>query len=143
MGIVIAFFRWVWRLLDTALRWCSELPGKLTLFVTTFLAAIGTIFSFFVSHVGDVITLIDSGTSHVATVSGFVSQHSYGSVLVYCTSLDVALSYVVSVVGVFVGAVSTVFLALFGYAMTCWVIPMALMLVQKMISVFTGGFVKT
>lgn len=143
MGAIISIFQWIWKLLDTALKWASELPGKLILFVTTFVTTLVSIFAFFTSHVSDVVTIIDNGSSSVSEVSSMIGNTTYGGLLVHVMSLDVAAQYIVSVGGVFLGAISMVVLALFGYAMTCWVIPMALMVVQKMISVVSAGFIKT
>ena len=142
MGIVISIFRFIDKVLTTALQWAADLPGKLTLFVTTFVSTIISVFTFFTSNIGSVVQLVNTASSGVSSVTQVVQGSDYGSLLVYVTSLDVAARYVVSCGGVFLGAVSTVFLALFAYAMTCWVIPMAIMVVQKMISVFSAGFVK-
>lgn len=143
MSYIISIFSWIWRLLETACRWLADMPGKIVLFVMTFVTTLLSVIQFFVSNIGTVKNMVDSASSSVSSISQYIGNSSYGGTLAYALSLDVMGRYVVSVGGIFLGCISSVVLVLFSYALTCWVLPMAFLCVQKLISLVSAGFVKT
>lgn len=143
MGVILTFFRWLDKLLTTALRWLVSLPGQIVLFFTTLVTTISEILSFFVDNIPSLTSMVNNAASQASSLSGHVyANSSYGSLLVHVTSLDVAFGYIVSVGGVFLAMVGALFIVVFCFVITAWVIPFALMVVQKTISVFSAGFVK-
>lgn len=143
MGILISFLRWLDNLVTTALKWMVEAPGKLVIFVTTFISTLLEAFSLLSTHISTLTTSLNSASSSVGAFGSAIGQHHYGALLVHCLALDRAYSYIVSTAGIFCALVGGLFIALFAYVCTAWVIPMALQLVQKLISIFSAGFVKT
>ena len=143
MGAIVEFIIWIKNLVAKALEWFLEIPSKIVLFVTTFVTVVTSAISYIVSHFSDVVNAFDSASSKVSDVGSMLSQHQVGSLFAYVTSLDIAAQYTVSVTGLFLGFVGVLFITLFSYVITMWVVPMALLVAQKTISLFTAGFVKT
>ena len=143
MGVLISFFKWLDKIITTVLTFLADLPGKLVAFVVSFFTAVGGVLDFISDHCSDVAGFFDDAASFVSSVGGYVSSHSVGSLLVHVLSLDVAFQYVSSVGAVFLGLLSTVFIGLFAFICTVWIIPMTFQLVQKVIAVLSAGFVKT
>ena len=143
MGFLISFFKWLDKLITTALKWLVDLPGQIVLFITTFVGVITEAISFFGDNVDTVVSGVQSATSFVSGMGNHVAAHPAGSFIFHILSLDVALQYVVSVGGVFCAMVSAIIIALFCYVVTAWFIPLALTVAQKAIAVLTAGFVRT
>ena len=143
MSVVIKFLSWIYNLVSKAIEWAIEVPSKLVIFVVTFVSVVTSAVGYISVHITDVVDLFNSATSKVGQVGGAMSQHQVGSLFAYATSLDVAAEYVSLTAGLFVGLVGIIFVSLFCYVVTAWVVPMSLLVAQKTISLFTGGFVKT
>lgn len=143
MGVLISFFKWLDKLLTTALKWLVDLPGQIVLFVTTFIGVITEVVVFYNDNLPSIVTGLNNATSRVSSLGTYVSQHSAGGYLVHVLSIDVALQYVVSVGGVFCAMVSACIIAIFCYVVTAWILPMALTVAQKVIAVLSAGFVRT
>lgn len=124
--------------------WLLSVPGKIVLFVTTFCGVVYDTLNFVGGHADELVGLFNSATSYVQSLQSVGSNGNVGSfnTLAYCFSLDRAFNYVVSVGGIFLSFVSLVVLALISYVVTFWIVPLALLLVQKIFSVSTGGIVK-
>lgn len=143
MGTIINFFKWLWALLSKALQWFLELPSQITLFVTTFLGVLSSSVSLIVASLPTCASFFDDAASRVSDVGSFIQRHQTGNLFAYVTSIDVAAQYTVSVCGIFLGLVGLLFVTLVSYMITMWVVPMALLVAQKTISLITAGFVKT
>lgn len=143
MGAIVEFIIWLKNLVAKALEWFLEIPSKIVLFVTTFVTVVSSAITYIVSHFSDVANAFDSASSKVSDIGSLLSKHQVGSLFAYVTSLDIAAQYTVSVTGLFLGFVGILFITLFSYVITMWVVPMALLVAQKTISLFTAGFVKT
>lgn len=143
MGAIVEFIIWLKNLVGKALVWVLDIPSKLVLFVTTFVTVIASAITYIVSHFSDVANAFDSAAGEVSNIGSLISQHQVGSLFAYVTSLDVASQYAVSVSGLFLGFVGVLFLTLFSYVITMWVVPMAVKVALKTISIITAGFVKT
>lgn len=143
MGTIINFFRWLWALITQALEWFLSLPSHITLFVTTFLGVLSSSIAFIVSSLPVCASFFDDASARVSAIGSYIQQHQTGNLLAFVCSLDVAAQYTVSVCGIFLGFVGLLFVTLVSYMITMWVVPMALLVAQKTISLITGGFVKT
>ena len=143
MGVLITFFKWLDKMLTTALKWLVDLPGQIVLFVTTFIGVITETVDFFYQNIDTVTRSVRSASSLVSDVGQSIATSPAGSFLFHVLSIDVALQYVVSVGGIFCAMVSAIIIALFCYVVTAWFIPMALTVAQKVIAVLSAGFVRT
>lgn len=143
MGVLISFFKWLDRILTTALKWLVDLPGQIVLFVTTFVGVITEVVVFFDNNIGTITECFNAATSRVSALGSYANMHAAGGFLIHILSLDVALQYVVSVGGIFCAMVGACIISIFCYVVTAWVIPMALTVAQKVIAVLSAGFVRT
>lgn len=141
-GGPFAFFRWIGHMISTAVEWAGSLPGKVVLFCSTFFATFASSVSFVVNHLGDVATFFDKSTSAVQSLGGVVAQSETYSLLGYALSLDVAIRYIVSVGGIFLGLVGTIIISLFAFVLFCYVFPLAISTGLRVVSLITGGWVK-
>lgn len=141
-GGPFAFFRWIGQMISTAVEWAGSLPGKVVLFCSTFFATFASSVSFVVNHLGDVATFFDKSTNAVEILGGVVSQSETYSLLGYALSLDVAIRYIVSIGGIFLGLVGTIIISLFAFVLFCYVFPLAISTGLRVVSLITGGWVK-
>ena len=142
MGYVVRFFEWIFKIIEKACEWASSLGGKITLFVTTMFSTIAGAVSFVIGHFTDVAQMFDYATAATDNVAGYIQGHPTGYLLAHAFSVDVAVNYLVSVTGIFCGLVGTLIIALFSYAMVCFVFPLVISVVLRTISLLSGGFVK-
>lgn len=143
MGVLITFFKWLDKMLTTALKWLVDLPGQIVVFVSTFVTVIAEVVGFIYARLNTVDSGIQSATSLVSGLGSHISNSPGGSFLYHILSIDIALQYLVSVGGLFCAMVSFIIIALFCYVVTAWFIPMALTVAQKVIAVLSAGFVRT
>lgn len=142
MGAIISLFEWVIKLVTTAVKWVSDVPGKIVLFVTTFITAVVNAVGVLSSNLSSVVSFFTSASAKVSAVGQAAQSHAAGSLLIHVLSLDVAFSLIVSVLGIFLAVVGGIFITLFAYAVTAYIVPIALKIVLKCLSVLSAGFVK-
>lgn len=142
MGAIISLFEWVIKIVTTAIKWVSDVPGKIVLFVTTFITAVVNAVGVLSSNLSSVVSFFTSASAKVSAVGQAAQSHAAGSLLIHVLSLDVAFSLIVSVLGIFLAVVGGIFITLFAYAVTAYIVPIALKVVLKCLSVLSAGFVK-
>lgn len=142
MNTILLFFKFLSDLALKVAEWAISIPGQIVLFVSAFFSAVTSALTFFSSHTSTILNFLSSATSKVASLCSLASSNPYGNLLAYCLSLDLAVQYLIAAGSVFVGLVSLIIVGFFCYLITAFIVPFTLQLAFKIVSIFSGGFVK-